>query len=113
MKKIEAIIREEKLEALKQALHSEANITGMTVQQVLGFGKQLGWKEYYRGNEVIINLVPKVEIKLVVTSETVDQVIDIIIETCRTGEVGDGKIFVTTLDECIRIRTGERGIDAV
>ncbi|MGO2964185.1 MAG: P-II family nitrogen regulator [Carnobacterium maltaromaticum] len=113
MKKIEAIIRQEKLEDLKTALYTKASISGMTVAQVLGFGKQLGWTEYYRGNEVMINLVPKVEIKLVVASETVDQVIDIIVETCRTGDVGDGKIFVTALEDCVRIRTGERGIDAI
>ncbi|HEY5524485.1 MAG TPA: P-II family nitrogen regulator [Clostridium sp.] len=108
MKKIEAIIRPEKLEELKDELH-KAKVTGITVSQVLGCGQQMGWTEHYRSNEVLINVLPKVEIKIVTNADNVEDIIKLIIETTRTGEVGDGKIFVSDISDCIRIRTGERG----
>lgn len=112
MKKIEAIIRPSKLEVLKDAL-IKSKITGITISQVLGCGKQMGWTETYRSNKVLINVLPKVQIKIVVDDDKVDDVIDLIISIARTNEVGDGKIFVTDVSECIRIRTGERGSDAL
>ena len=112
MKKIEAIVRPSKLEELKEALQ-EANINGLTINQVLGCGQQHGWKEYYRSSEVLMNVLPKVEVKMVVEDERLEETIDLIISIARTGEVGDGKIFVTDLYDCIRIRTGERGNDAI
>ena len=113
MKKIEAIIQPEKLEELKLTLNDTIDATGMTVSQVLGCGNQKGLKEYVRGQEVITTLLPKVRISFVVLDETVDNVISLILETCQTGTVGDGKIFISTVDEAIRIRTGERGINAI
>ena len=112
MKKIEAIIRPSKLEELKDAL-IKSKITGITISQVLGCGKQMGWTENYRSNSVLINVLPKVQIKIVVDDEKVDEVVDLIISIARTNEVGDGKIFITDIDECIRIRTGERGSEAL
>lgn len=112
MKKIEAIVRPSKLEELKEALQ-KANIKGLTINQVLGCGQQHGWKEYYRSSEVLMNVLPKVEVKMVVEDERLEETIDLIISIARTGEVGDGKIFVTDLYDCIRIRTGERGNDAI
>ncbi len=113
MKKIEAIIRQEKLEDLKENLFKESNVKGITVYQVLGCGRQLGWKEYVRGKEVLTTLVPKVEVGIVVTDQEVDQVVEIIIRSCRTEEVGDGKIFISDIAEVIRIRTSERGEEAI
>lgn len=112
MKKIEAIIRPNKLEELKEEL-KKSNINGITVSQVMGCGKQLGWTEYYRSNEVIINFLPKVEIKLVVEDDKVEDAISLITSVTRTGEVGDGKIFVYDVIDCVRIRTGERGTKAL
>lgn len=112
MKKITAIVRPEKMEELKDALR-EANVKGMTISQVNGCGHQHGWKEYYRGTEVLLNMVPKVAFELVEQDDKVDDIIDIICNTARTGEVGDGKVFVTPVDEVVRIRTGERGNDAI
>ena len=112
MKRISAIVRPEKLESLKEKL-SEANVNGMTISQVMGCGSQHGWKEYYRGTEVMLNTVPKIRFEIITTEERVDEIIDLICETARTGNVGDGKIFVTPVDEVVRIRTGERGGDAV
>ena len=112
MKRIIAIVRQEKLEPLKEALFA-ANVSGMTISQVMGCGNQHGWSEYYRGTEVLLNMVPKVKFELVVADELVDGLVDIICETARTGEVGDGKVFVSTVDEVIRIRTGERGEAAI
>ncbi len=108
MKKISAIVRPEKLEPLKDALFA-ANVSGMTISQVNGCGSQHGWKEYYRGTEVLLNMVPKVKFEIVVEDERVDALVDLICETTRTGEVGDGKIFIFPVDEVVRIRTGERG----
>ena len=112
MKKISAIIRPEKLEPLKDALFA-AKVSGMTISQVHGCGNQHGWKEYYRGTEVMLNMVPKVKFEIVVDESRVDAVVDLICETATTGEVGDGKIFIFPVEEVVRIRTGERGIDAI
>ena len=112
MKRITAIVRPEKLEPLKEALFA-AKVGGMTISQVNGCGSQHGWKEYYRGTEVLLNMVPKVKFELVVGDEEVDGLVTVITETARTGNVGDGKIFVSPIDEVIRIRTDERGESAV
>lgn len=112
MKRISAIVRPEKLEALKEAL-SAAKVNGMTISQVMGCGTQHGWKEYYRGTEVMLNTIPKIRFEIITEEERVDEIVDIICETARTGNVGDGKIFVTPVDEVVRIRTGERDNKAV
>ena len=112
MKKVEAVIRPAKLEALKEALLAEG-IKGMTISQVQGCGNSHGWKEYYRGSEVLINMLPKVKIELMVEDDKAESVVKLICDVARTGEVGDGKIFVSPVEECIRIRTGERGIEAL
>ena len=112
MKRITAIVRPEKLEPLKEALFA-AKVGGITISQVNGCGSQHGWKEYYRGTEVLLNMVPKVQFELVVADGEVDGLVKVITETARTGNVGDGKIFVSPIDEVIRIRTDERGESAV
>ena len=112
MKRIIAIVRPEKLEALKEALFA-ANASGMTISQVNGCGNQHGWKEYFRGTEVLLNMVPKVKFELVVDDDEVDKLVEVIQETARTGNVGDGKIFISPVEQVIRIRTGEQGGDAV
>lgn len=112
MKKVTAVVRPEKLEELKDALF-EMGVRGMTVYEVQGCGSQHGWKEYYRGTEVMLNMVPKVKLELVVADVQVEPLIKRICTVARTGEVGDGKIFVAPIDECVRIRTGERGEAAV
>ena len=112
MKRIVAIVRTEKLEPLKEALFN-ADIAGMTISQVMGCGNQHGWSEYYRGTEVLLNMVPKVKFELVVDDDRVQDLVDIICETARTGEVGDGKVFVSPVEEVVRIRTGEQGVDAI
>ena len=112
MKRISAIVRPEKLESLKEKL-SEANVNGMTISQVMGCGSQHGWKEYYRGTEVMLNTVPKIRFEIITTEDRVDEIVNLICEAARTGNVGDGKIFVTPVDEVIRIRTGESGGEAV
>ena len=112
MKMIQAIIRPSKLEVLKEALF-KAGIHGMTISQVQGCGNQHGWKEYFRGSEVILNVLPKIKFEIVVADTQVDSIVELITETVRTGEVGDGKIFVSTIEDCVRIRTGERGEKAL
>lgn len=112
MKKITAIVRPEKLEPLKDALF-EARVSGMTISQVHGCGSQHGWKEYYRGTEVMLNMVPKVKFEIVVDDGRVDELVDVIRGVARTGEVGDGKIFIFPVEEVIRIRTDERGEAAI
>ena len=112
MKKVTAVVRPEKLEDLKEALF-EAGARGMTIYEVQGCGSQHGWKEYVRGTEVLLNVIPKVKIELVVEDAAVEPIISTICAVARTGEVGDGKIFVYPVDECVRIRTGERGEAAV
>ena len=112
MKKITAIVRPEKLEPLKEALFA-AKVSGMTISQVQGCGNQHGWKEYYRGTEVMLNMIPKGKFELVVDDDQVDALVELIRSTARTGEVGDGKIFIFPVDEVVRIRTGEQGDAAV
>jgi len=112
MKRIIAIVRPEKLEPLKEALFA-ADVSGMTVGQVMGCGNQHGWSEYYRGTEVLLNMIPKVKFELIVPDEDVDKLIDLICDTAATGEVGDGKIFISAVEEVVRIRTRERGEAAV
>ncbi len=112
MKKIEAVIRHFKLEEVKNAL-TAANIVGMTVTEVRGFGRQRGHKEQYRGAEYTVDFLPKLKMELVVNDVDVDKAVKIIIDSARTGKVGDGKIFISTIDEVIRIRTGETGDTAI
>ncbi len=112
MKKIEAVIRHFKLEEVKNAL-TAANIVGMTVTEVRGFGRQRGHKEQYRGAEYTVDFLPKLKMELVVEDDTVEKAVKIIIEAARTGKVGDGKIFITPIEEVIRIRTGETGGTAI
>jgi len=112
MKKIEAVIRPERLELLKDALII-AKVNGITINQVVGCGNQHGWKEHHRGSEVIMNTIPKVEIKMIVSEERLEEIIAIIIKIAKTGAVGDGKIFISNIEDCIRIRTGERGNIAI
>ena len=112
MKKITAIVRPEKLEPIKEALFN-AKVSGMTISQVQGCGNQHGWKEYYRGTKVLLNMVPKVKFEIVVDDGKVDELVDLISETARTGQVGDGKIFVFPVDQVVRVRTGEKGEAAV
>lgn len=115
MKKIEAIVRPEVIEDIKGALFA-ANVEGMTISQVQGAGNQHGWTEYYRGTEVLVQMRAKVKVEIVLPDDRVDSVVDIILNSARTGtagEVGDGKIFIYPLEEAIRIHTGERGVDAI
>ncbi len=112
MKKIEAYIRMNKLEEIKLALE-EIDIRGMTVSQTRGYGRQKGQTEHFRGSTYALNLVPKNKIEVVVADEDVEEVIATIIEIAQSGELGDGKIFVTEVIDAIRIRTGERGLDAI
>lgn len=112
MKKIEAIIRHYKLEDVKNAL-SQAGIDGMTVTEVRGFGRQRGHKETYRGAEYTVDFLPKVKMELVVGDEQVEKAVEAVTSVARTGQIGDGKIFVTSLEEVIRIRTGETGAEAI
>lgn len=108
MKKLTAVVRQEKLEVLKRALFDKG-IRGMTISQVQGCGNQYGWKEYVRGTEVLLNTIPKVEFEIVVDDEQVNDLVQVVCDAARTGEVGDGKIFVTPVEDVIRIRTGEHG----
>lgn len=112
MKKVEAIVRHFKLEDVKNAL-SEQGINGMTITEVRGFGRQKGHTEMYRGTEYTVDFVPKVKIEVVVRNEGLQKVIDTIMRSAQTGQIGDGKIFVISLDETIRIRTGETGEEAI
>ena len=112
MKRIIAVIREEMFENVKKAL-LEAGCEGMNVSSVKGRGRQLGIKESYRGSTYCIDLLPKTRVELIVNEDDLERIIDVIIDSARTGEVGDGKIFVSDVEEVIRIRTGERGSDAV
>ena len=112
MKKIEAIIKPFKLDEVKNAL-TKIGVQGMTVTEVKGFGRQRGHTEVYRGAEYKIDFLPKVKIEVIVTDEMVSQVIETIERTAKTGKIGDGKIFVSPVEEVIRIRTAERGKDAI
>jgi nitrogen regulatory protein PII len=112
MKKIEAIIKPFKLEEVKDAL-GEIGIDGMTVIEVKGFGRQKGHTEIYRGSEYTVDFLPKIKLEMVLPDDRVDAAIEAIIKSARTGKIGDGKIFVTTINEAIRIRTEEKGELAV
>ena len=112
MKKIEAIIKPFKLDDVKDALN-KIGINGMTINEVKGFGRQRGHKEIYRGAEYQVDFVPKVRIDVVVDSSLADQVVEAISKSANTGKIGDGKIFVFTVDEAVRIRTGEKGESAI
>ena len=112
MKKIEAIIKPFKLDEVKEALHG-IGIQGMTISEVKGFGRQKGHTELYRGAEYVVDFLPKIKLEVAVTDELVEKVIDAIAQAASTGRIGDGKIFVLPIEETIRIRTGERGPDAV
>ncbi|HSG70565.1 MAG TPA: P-II family nitrogen regulator [Planctomycetaceae bacterium] len=112
MKKVEAIIRHFKLEDVKNAL-TKVGVTGMTITEVRGFGRQKGHKEQYRGAEYTVDFLPKAKMEIVVDEAQLETVVKTIVETARTGQVGDGKIFISDLDEAIRIRTGELGSDAL
>ncbi len=112
MKKVEAIIKPFKLDEVKDAL-SEVGIQGMTVTEVKGFGRTGGKKEVYRGSAYVVDFVPKVKLEIVVPDQMVHQVIDAIEKSAKTGRIGDGKIFVIPIDEAVRIRTGERGEEAI
>ena len=106
MKRIEAIIKPFKLEDVKDAL-AEAGITGMTVSDVKGYGRQQGHSELYRGAEYVVDFIPKIKLDLIVSSENVDSTIEIISNSAKTGKIGDGKIFVSSVEKVVRIRTGE------
>ena len=112
MKKIEAIIKPFKLDEVKEALH-EVGIQGITVLEAKGFGRQKGHTELYRGAEYVVDFLPKVKIEVVIEDSMLERVVDAIQQAAQTGRIGDGKIFISTIDEAIRIRTGERGGDAV
>lgn len=112
MKKVECIIRPFKLEEVREAL-MEVGVQGMTVSEVRGFGRQRGHKEIYRGSEYNIEFVPKLKLEIVVNEDIVEEVIDTVLKTASTGKIGDGKIFITPVEEVIRIRTGERGVTAI
>jgi len=112
MKKVEAIIKPFKLDEVKEAL-SSIGVQGMTVSEVKGFGRQKGHTELYRGAEYVVDFLPKVKLDIIVADELVPQVVDAIQRAAKTGRIGDGKIFVLPIDEVVRIRTGERGSDAI
>lgn len=112
MKRIAAVVRPEKLEPLKEALF-QAKISGMTIYQVHGCGNQHGWKEYFRGSEVFLNMIPKVKFEIIVEDSRVDEIVDVIVGIACTGEVGDGKIFISSIDSVVRVRTGEKDEAAV
>lgn len=112
MKRIAAVVRPEKLEPLKEALF-QAKISGMTIYQVHGCGNQHGWKEYFRGSEVFLNMIPKVKFEIIVEDSRVDEIVDVIVGVARTGEVGDGKIFISSIDSVVRVRNGEKDEAAV
>jgi nitrogen regulatory protein PII len=112
MKKIEAVIKPFKLDEVREAL-SEVGVSGLTVTEVKGFGRQKGHTELYRGAEYVVDFLPKVKIEIVVADHEVEAAIDAIVKAARTGKIGDGKIFVTTVEQVIRIRTGETGEAAV
>lgn len=112
MKRIEIIIKPFKLEDVKDAL-AEIGITGMTVIEVKGYGRQKGHSELYRGAEYVVDFMPKIKIDIVVEESDVEKVTDVVVEAARTGKIGDGKIFVSPIEDIIRIRTGETGAEAI
>jgi len=112
MKKIEAIIKPFKLDDVKEALN-EIGIQGMTISEVKGYGRQKGHKEIYRGAEYVVDFIPKIKIEIIVEASRADEVVDKIREAANTGKIGDGKIFVFSVEQAIRVRTGEKGEDAI
>ena len=112
MKKVEAIIKPFKLDEVKQAL-SEVGVAGLTATEVKGFGRQKGHTELYRGAEYVVDFLPKVKVEVVVSDQLVGRVVEVIERAAKTGRIGDGKIFVVPVEEAVRIRTGERGEDAI
>jgi nitrogen regulatory protein P-II 1 len=112
MKMVEAIVKPFKLDEVKEAL-TKAGIQGMTVEEVKGFGRQKGHTELYRGAEYSVDFLPKVRIQILVTDESAAKVVEVITDSAKTGKIGDGKIFVSPVEEVIRIRTGEKGEDAI
>ena len=112
MKKIEAIVKPFKLEEVKDAI-SGVGVTGMTVTEVKGFGRQKGHTEIYRGSEYTVDFLPKLKIEIVVEEEEADSVVDAIVKAAKTGKIGDGKVFVSTIDSAVRIRTEETGANAL
>ncbi len=112
MKKIEAIIKPFKLEEVKDAL-SEVGIEGMTVTEVKGFGRQKGHTEIYRGSEYTVDFLPKIKLELVISEDKSDEAVAAIVKAAKTGKIGDGKVFVSNIEEAVRIRTDERGVAAV
>ncbi|MEX6725462.1 P-II family nitrogen regulator [Parapedomonas caeni] len=112
MKKIEAIIKPFKLDEVKEALH-DIGVSGITVLEAKGFGRQKGHTELYRGAEYVVDFLPKVKIEVVVDDAVAPRAVEAIQQAAQTGRIGDGKIFISTIDEAIRIRTGERGVDAI
>jgi len=112
MKKIEAVIKPFKLDEVKDALN-ELGIQGMTITEVKGFGRQKGHTELYRGTEYVVDFIPKIKIEIVVPDNIVEEVVSVIEKTAKTGKIGDGKIFISNLDDAVRIRTGQRGEGAI
>jgi nitrogen regulatory protein P-II 1 len=112
MKKIEAVIKPFKLDEVREAL-SELGVSGLTVTEVKGFGRQKGHTELYRGAEYVVDFLPKIKVEVVVTSEMLDAVVEAIVNVARTGKIGDGKIFVSPVEQVIRIRTGETDASAI
>jgi nitrogen regulatory protein P-II 1 len=112
VKKIEAIIKPFKMEDVREAL-AEIGVEGMTVSEVKGFGRQKGHTEIYRGSEYTVDFLPKVKLEIVITDELVSQAVNVITQSAKTGKIGDGKVFVSDVEEAIRIRTDERGAEAV
>ena len=112
MKKVEAVVKPFKLDEVREAL-SDIGVTGLTVMEVKGFGRQKGHTELYRGAEYVVDFLPKVKVEVVVADTLVERAIEAIIRVARTGKIGDGKIFVAEVEEAVRIRTGERGMEAL
>jgi len=112
MKLVTAVIKPHQLDAVKEALHA-MGVSGMTVSEVQGYGRQKGHTEVYRGAEYTVEFLPKIRIEVVTDELDVEKVVDSIVSAARTGKIGDGKVWVTTIDEVIRVRTGERGLDAL
>ncbi|MFC1816994.1 P-II family nitrogen regulator [Thermodesulfobacteriota bacterium] len=112
MKKVEAVIKPFKLDDVKEALN-EIGIQGMTISEVKGYGRQKGHKEIYRGAEYVVDFIPKIKIEIVIDSDRVNAVVEKIQQAANTGKIGDGKIFVVPVEEAIRVRTGEKGSDAI
>lgn len=112
MKKIAVIIKPFKLEDVKDAL-AEIGVTGMTVYEVKGYGRQKGHSELYRGAEYVVDFMPKIKLDIIISEEEVDKVVDVIVESARTGKIGDGKIFISPVERIVRIRTGEKDSEAI